>query len=70
MATPADILEYIVTYKSEHNGNSPSLDDIKDEFGMSKSSAKYILDKLKREGYISGEGVRNISIPNSQWSER
>ena len=70
MATPADVLEYIVNHKIGNNGNSPSLDNIKDEFGISKSSAKYILDKLKKEGYITGEGVKNIMIPNSEWRER
>jgi DNA-binding MarR family transcriptional regulator len=70
MATPADILEFIVIYKQNHNGNSPSLDDIAGEFGMSKSAVKYTLDKLSKDGYITRNGVRNITVPNSSWAEQ
>lgn len=47
-----EILEYIIEYKAEHGGDSPAVNDLGSAFGIAKSTAKYHLDALHRDGKV------------------
>ena len=64
------VFAFILKYKMEHDGNSPSFREIGDESGISSTSmVQYYLDILEREGLLTLErGVnRMISITGGQW---
>lgn len=62
------VLKFVIRYKAENNGNSPSYEEIMDKCGIkSKSNVKDILDKLQASGSLEREGTKHISIPNSEW---
>jgi SOS-response transcriptional repressor LexA len=62
------VLKFIIRYKSENNGNSPSYEDIMAACGIStKSHVKAILDKLEVSGALERDGTRHIVVPNSEW---
>ena len=63
-----EVYQFIMQYKSEHNGLSPSYDQIREGCSISsKNSIALILRELINEGRIGREGTRGISIPNSEW---
>lgn len=48
-----EIFQFIVSYKEEHDGNSPTFRCIEKEFSMSRSSlTRYILNRLEKDGKI------------------
>ena len=65
------LLRFIVEYKSEHDGNSPSIREIITGAGFSSTSmVNYYLDKLERRGRIvreDGLQSRGIKIPGGKW---
>jgi SOS-response transcriptional repressor LexA len=64
------ILNYIIDYKLENNGNSPSTREIQVGCGISsKSVVAYHLKKLVDEGFISIEGntARMIAVKGGEW---
>ena len=53
------ILDYIVRYKQEHSGNSPSQREIAEAVGITHKAVRNHLEKLKAEGRIQcGYGDR------------
>lgn len=64
-----DVYNFIVRYKSENNGNSPSYRDIGAAMDMSSTSyVKFLLKKLQEQELVSvGAGARNISVPGYKW---
>ena len=69
MSKDNDVLKFVIRHKAEHNGNSPSLEEIKNACEIkSKSHVSQILDKLEKNGLLESEGTRSIKIPNSRWT--
>ena len=64
------VVDFVIEYKTEHNGNSPAYEQIMEACGIvSKSHVKYILNKLQEEGKLELEpgNARSISVPGGQW---
>jgi hypothetical protein len=66
------IYQYIVAFKSEHDGNSPSIRQIGDQVGISWTSVvRYHLATMERLGMIKlgGNGVsRMIVVIGGTWA--
>lgn len=68
MSKDNDVLKFVIRYKAEHNGNSPSYDEIVDACGVWKSQVGGILGRLEKNGLLESEGTRGIKIPGSKWT--
>ena len=67
---PIEVFRFIVATKKANNGNSPSMKDIMEEFGIpSQSNVKHIYSELIKMGLITvAPGVsRSISVVGSEW---
>lgn len=66
-----EVYRFVVAYKQDNDGNSPSYEEIKDGCGLgSKSTVGTILDGLEDEGLILRPGgARNIEIVGGRWSQ-
>ena len=66
------IYEYIVRFKRQNNGNSPSIRQIADAFGLSVSIVHDHLGRLEAIGLIKrgpkGES-RMINVVGAKWTE-
>lgn len=68
MSKEKEILRFVIEYKMDHNGNSPSYDQIMDACEISsKSEVKRILEGMEGAGLLNLNGRRGIEIPNSEW---
>ena len=58
------IYRYIIDFKQQHDGISPTTYEIAEALKVSRSTVRYHLIKLIELGMISlyGDGVRNIMI--------
>lgn len=63
------VLEFIKKYKRENQGTSPTYDEIADHVGVTKSTAKYHVERLQEMGRIEWRGTRNIFILDPEESE-
>lgn len=65
------IYNYICGYKKRHDGNSPSVREIKDSCLVSSTSmVDFYLDKLEKSGLIkrTGRGLtRSIEVVGGEW---
>ncbi|MBI5303752.1 MAG: hypothetical protein HY868_16570 [Chloroflexi bacterium] len=65
------IFQWIVTYKTHHDGNSPSLVELMKACGISsRSVALYQLHRLQNAGYIrltASRKSRSICIVGGEW---
>jgi SOS-response transcriptional repressor LexA len=63
------ILKYILDYKKDHDGNSPSYEQMSQHVGgASKSVIHYNLKKLEEFGYIRLlGGSRGIVVRGGEW---
>lgn len=62
--------EYIVYFKSKHNGNSPTYNEIADGIGCGRSSVDKYVDILAANGKIvinKDTTYCRVDIPGSQW---
>lgn len=62
--------EFIVGFKREHDGNSPTIREIGDALGMhSTSHIRWYLEKLEKRGLIRIEGYasRCIEVMGGRW---
>jgi len=66
---PNDVLQFIISFKRLHNGDSPTLREICEACGVSSSSvAKHILNRLANAGLITQEpGTSRISVIGGSW---
>lgn len=64
-----DILEYIIMYKRQHDGNSPTTREISDQIDASVSSVHGHLQRLQEHGKIrlAGERARSIEVVGGEW---
>lgn len=66
------VFRFIVDYKRENDGISPSIEEIMATCGISsKSACQYILKGLQRDGRIilgAPRATRNIRIPGGRWT--
>lgn len=63
-----EVLNFIIKYKSENNGNSPSVTEIAAAVGVaSTSTVDFHLTKLERAGKITRDGVKNIQVIGGEW---
>ncbi len=68
---PADAFVFILAYKHDHDGNSPTTRDMMEHLQISSSSvALNILRQLERVGLIRVEHQRSraIRIPGGHWT--
>lgn len=70
VATRERVFEFVVAYKKEHDGNSPSLREIADACHIVVSGAYYHLSRLELDNRvrISGPRSRTIEIVGATWS--
>jgi hypothetical protein len=63
------IFDYLVRYKRDHDGNSPSLREIADACHIALSGARYHLTRLEIDNRIriSGKRSRTIEIIGGTW---
>jgi SOS-response transcriptional repressor LexA len=58
-----EVYDFIVEYKTKHEGNSPSFAEIMEGCQLnSTSQVNYYLDQLEIEGRIRRDGVKSIYI--------
>ena len=65
-----EVLEFIIAYKSEHDGVSPSFREIGEACGMvSTSTVAYYLASLRADGILDfQDGVpRSIEVMSGRW---
>lgn len=66
------IYEFILTFKKSHDGNSPTIREIKEYCDISTTSlVEYYIEQLVEEGRIilSEEmGSRRIMVPGGEWN--
>lgn len=70
------VFEFILKFKAEHDGNSPTIRGIGDACDIpSTSTVEYYLSKLEREGLIdrcerksNNSNARMIRVAGGQWS--
>jgi len=62
------IYQYVIAWKSIHNGNSPSVRQIRDGVGVRSTSTVWrYLRMLQRANVLAIDGARNITVPGSDW---
>ena len=69
--TRQNIYNYILRFKRRHNGNSPSIREMADTFGLSTSVVSEHLSRLEAIGLIerSGKGTaRMIEVVGGTWT--
>ena len=62
-----EIYEFIVKYKTENDGLSPSMREIMGQGVSSTSVVDWHLKKLEQDGKISCNGVRGIKVIGGEW---
>lgn len=63
------IYEFVVLFKKEHNGNSPTIRQIGDAIGVSSTSqVNHYLDVMVKHGMLTRDGkFRMIGVPGGVW---
>jgi repressor LexA len=66
------VFDFIVRYKSEHDGIPPTIREIAEGMGMSSTSTVvYYLTRLAKDGKIQMmAGARGIMVTGGQWQYR
>ena len=64
----ADVEQFIIEY-SEKNGYAPSMQDVADGVGVSKSTAYKYINQLVADGAITYAGTRSITSTKTQTQE-
>jgi len=69
----ARVLDYIVNYKAEHDGLSPTYENIAEHLGIvSKAYVSYLVAKLVKVDAVrllrNGNRVNGIMVVGGQWS--
>lgn len=67
--TKQGVFDFVIKYKTDNNGNSPSFRDIGAALEINSTShIRYLLRELQKEGLLTvGQGARNISVPGYHW---
>lgn len=60
------ILRYIDEYKDACSGRSPSVREIADGLGITKSRVSYYMVAMRNEGILAYDGTRNITSTSSK----
>jgi SOS-response transcriptional repressor LexA len=62
------LMNYIIAYKRQWNGNSPSFREMMAEMGYGGTGRLYTqLNALQKLGQIQMSGSRGIIIPGTSW---
>jgi hypothetical protein len=61
------VFRFIIQYKRDHDGLSPSIQEIADALFMSRTNAWYHRVMLEREGRIRVTGRRSIEVLAGKW---
>ncbi len=61
------VYKYIIKYKSDNDGLSPSMREIMAQGVSSTSVVDWHLKKLEQEGKIRCSGVRGIKVTGGEW---
>ena len=66
---PKDTYDFIVKFKREHDGNSPSYREMMKGTGITSSShMQNMIHRLINRGWISWNSTRDITIIGGSWS--
>lgn len=65
-----EIFQFLVDFKTDHDGNAPSMRTIADNCKISSTSVvEYILDDLEKRGKIKRDpDTRQIRVVGGKWS--
>lgn len=66
-ATRDLVFQYIVDYKRQHDGVSPSLTELARRLAMNRTTARYHVLMLEHEGRIRLVGRRAIEVIGGTW---
>lgn len=61
------IFDFLVRYKREHDGLSPSLDELAEDTGLSRATVRYHLLRLEADNRIRFVARRGIEITGGVW---
>lgn len=64
------VLDFIITYKTNNDGNSPTMREISKGSGVkSTSNVDYILNQLEDGGFITrvSDSARSIIVTGGHW---
>jgi SOS-response transcriptional repressor LexA len=62
------ILNFIIAYKTGHDGCSPSIREIMRECGLlSTNTVNYHLARMEKDGSIRRNGIRGIEVVGGTW---
>jgi hypothetical protein len=64
------VYDFLIQYKQQHDGNSPTTREIADGCHLSPGTVNYHLTRLEidRRIYVAGDRRRNIEIVGGAWS--
>ena len=68
-----ELLDYIIAYKTRHDGTSPTFREMRDALDVSTTSlVSYRLDRLEYLGYIKRPAYnkRSIQVVGGEWRYR
>ncbi len=65
--TREHVFAFVVQYKREHDGLSPTISEIADACYLHPSTARYHLTRLELEGRIRITGRRGIEVIGGAW---
>ncbi len=69
MITKSRVLDYIIEYKTGHDGLSPSYRQIMAACNLSSTSVVgYNLARLRDDGRIKINGTRGIAVVGGRWA--
>lgn len=58
-----EVYDFILEYKTKHEGNSPSFSEIAEGCNLNSTSlVNYYLDQLEIDGRIKRDGVKSIYV--------
>ena len=64
-----EILRYIIDYKTDHEGASPTIREIQQACGLaSPSTTRHYLYLLVQDNAIEMHGTRDIRVNGASWS--
>lgn len=65
---PDKVYDFIAAWKEEHDGNSPTYDEISQHFGWaSPTTAWWAVDKLERSGRLKYDLNRKIMLIGGEY---
>lgn len=67
LVTQRSIRDFIITYKVEHDGVSPTMDEIATGTYLSRAGVRYHLRIMLAYGTLKKDGRRGLIVPGGRW---